>query len=233
VVQQKKPDLHWDAEARVGRIVFYSYEMRPGEHWDPRPDKIVGRCRRALDRWIGMGMRGLVVDLTSHHGGSYRPALHAIGLHVLKGCHLFDWERGKWCQRKTYDGEAEHSVELEPGSQAGRRVPSGGLRRLSTSARVAVVVSEGTSSSGEIAAAMLHGKEGVRTFGSSASTGGALSVNGGIEVAPGIVLNLTQALVRTSDGKLHSDECLHPDEVSGSPVDAAVRWASGKPASSL
>jgi len=226
-VYQRKPDLHWDAEALVGRIVFYTYVMLPGEHNDPRPDKIVVRCRRALDRWTALGMRGLVVDLTNHRGGSFRPALHAIGLHVLKGCFLFDWLEAAGGQRLTYDGEAIHAVDFknEPGSPDGI---SGGLRRLSTSARVAVVVSDRTSSAGEITAAMLQGKAGVRTFGSSASTAGALSVNQVSEVAQGIVLVLTTHLVRTSDGKLHSDELLHPDEVSKSPVEAAVRWASGR-----
>jgi len=117
----------------------------------------------------------------------------------------------------------EHFVDLEPGSQAARA-----MRRLSTSSRVAVVVSARTFSSGEIAAAMLQGKAGVRTFGRSASTQGALSVNQVIEVAQGIQLILTVRHVRTSDGRLHSDEILHPDEISDSPVEAAVRWASGR-----
>jgi C-terminal processing protease CtpA/Prc len=227
---QRPPDFFWDARRRVGRVKLYTYLMRRGEHWDPRPAHTVARCRRQLDAWLEAGMRGLVVDLSAHSGGSYRPALHAIGAHLLRGCELFSMVGADGgCQRVSYDGDAERH---------GRCRRSGRIALLSGAPgmRVAVVVSERTASSGEIAASMLVGKAGVRTFG-RAPTAGALSINEGFALGRHgagdleLLLLLTVRRVRTTDGVCHDDERLVPDVLTRRPVTEAARWAASRPTS--
>jgi C-terminal processing protease CtpA/Prc len=197
--------------------------MDPGEHWDPRPAHTVLPCRKKLDDWLAAGMRGLVIDVSDHNGGSYRPALHAVGAHLLRRCEVFSMVNGNEsrCIRVTYDGERQNEEET-------RKKHGTVNNRLSAPPgfRVAVVVSEHTASSGEMVAAMFHGKENVRTFGRSATTAGALSINQGYALAGNLQLLLTILLVRTTDGVRHDDEALVPDVVTSRPVTEAVRWAA-------
>jgi hypothetical protein len=230
IVNRKPPGLAWDARTRIGRVTLFTHWKLPGEPWDNRPEEHVACAHRALERWQAAGMRGLIVDLRSHHGGSFRPGLHALGGLLLRGSPLMRWVSrptdsgsGTWKVDTlvSYDGDKE----LHSASNQTRSPPT--VPRLPRShgplpLPVALVIGPGTSSSGEILAACLHGKPRVRSFG--APTGGALSVNEGFKVAPLIELMLTTRLVCTMDGVCHTDQRLVPDQRSKDPLADAEAW---------
>jgi C-terminal processing protease CtpA/Prc len=220
VKRQKQPDLKWDEDALVGRITLYTYVLEPDECYDPRPVKHVDRVRKTLTKWLLAGMRGLVVDLRKHHGGSFRPGLHAIGGHILRGSPLHRWvtqptSGGSWGidQLLSYDGDRICYSDTPKTGIKGHPLPP---------VPVAVLLGPGTASSGEIIAACLHNKPGMRSFG--APTAGALSVNQGFALGNGLELLLTVRNVCTTDGACHTDERLVPDVLTPDPELAATTW---------
>lgn len=216
---QRAPDMRWDAASRVAFLRFFTYVMDSGSPWDARPP-FVERCRAKLDAWLSrMDCRGLVIDLRKHHGGSYRPAMHSLGRHVLSRTVLFRWRSPRGTESvEAYDGEKQTTTRVVP-----RYVDAARTNAHSCPVPIAVLIGAGTASSGEIVAAMLAGKEGVRTFG--AQTAGALSVNEGFPFdARRVQLLLTVRHVRTTDSVLHVAETLVPDEVTHAPEQRAVQW---------
>lgn len=222
VHRNKIPKLSWDARTRIGCVTLFTHVLTPDNQM--RPDNHVGRVHRALAKWQAAGMVGLIIDLRKHHGGTYRVGLHAIGGFLLRGSHLMGWTSGQipGCSKDDqliwYDGEKEHFSKLtsESWSRAKLATPFEPL------VPVAVLIGRGTSSSGEIIAAALHKKPRIRSFGEA--TGGALSVNGGYIVAPGIELLLTARIVCTMDGACHLNEELLPDQKTMDPMGEAIAW---------
>lgn len=215
---QRAPEMRWDAKSRVGFLRFFTYVMDSGAPWDARPP-YVERCRAKLEAWLTrMDCRGLVIDLRKHHGGSYRPAMHSLGRHVLSRTVLFRWRSPRGAESvEAYDGEKQTTTRVLP-----RYVHAAHANAHSCPVPIAVLIGPGTASSGEIVAAMLAGKEGVRTFG--AQTAGALSVNEGFPFDARVQLLLTVRQVRTTDDALHTTETLAPDEATNAPEQRAVKW---------
>ena len=217
---QKQPDLKWDKETCIGCVTLHTYVMEPGENWDPRPPKHVDRVRRALTKWMALGMRGLIVDLRKHSGGSFRPGLHALGAHLLHGSPLLRWVRPNgtngFDELLSYDGDHVVHTDLAKGTTL--PVPV----HVPLPVPVALLIGPRTSSSGEIIAACLHSKAGMRSFG--APTEGSLSVNEGYDLGFGMELILTTCIVCTTDGVCHTDERLFPDVATDDPVSDAMKW---------
>ena len=218
---RKPPKFRWHAAERVGVVKFHTYVFSEGvdtsvdRPWDPRPESTVTVCRWQIDEWIRKGIRGIVIDLSDHRGGSYRPAMHALGEHLLKDQTLFE----------LVDRDGKHTPVLYSNDREADGERKGcGIGRLSK-IRVAIVVSSHTASSGEIVAAMLAGREGVRTFGKS-TTAGALSINEGYDLVAGYRMMLTVRKYASCSGVIYEDETIHPDAITSQPMRDAVRWAS-------
>lgn len=220
---RRPPKMTWHSVPRVGYIKFYTYVFTEGvdvsvdRPWDPRPESTVTACRWQIEEWIRKGMRGIVIDLSEHQGGSFRPAMHALGEHLLKDRKVYEMIDSQNKQTPVfYDGEKEIFGNKKRSSCS-----------LSALFRVAIVVSSKTYSSGEIVAAILHGREGTRTFGKT-PTGGGLSVNEGYNLTPDVSMLLSVRRYITCDGVIHTDEKIHPHEISPSPLKDAIRWAQTK-----
>jgi C-terminal processing protease CtpA/Prc len=155
VVRRRPPDLRY--VAGVGVITLYTYLWQPGEHWDPRPAATVDRTRAALDAWTARGLRGCILDLRKHNGGSYRPGLHAVGRHLLRGCTLFAWSRDSSVPVDSALRQRNWVLYGEDDREQHDRRYSGNAKAPG-SPRVAVLLGPGTASSGEILAAAFHGK---------------------------------------------------------------------------
>ena len=216
---QKKPSISWDPETKIMTLKFYTYLMEPDEGWDGLASRNVhvDRVRRALDRKAAE-MVGVVVDLSEHHGGSFLPFLHAVGMHFLRDVGLFHWVS------RDVTNE-EYLAYTSAGELVDRKELFERKASLSSDKKVVVIIGPRTASSGEIAAACFYKKAGARTFGSA--TAGFLSVNEGYDLGHGFVLNLTVMRVCTTDGVCHEDERLHPDVESSDPERDAIAWLSG------
>ena len=219
--RRRPPEFRWLLRPRVGTIKFFTFIQPEGDDDDPRPRNTVAATRTVLEGWVGRSATrstvGLVVDLRHHSGGNYRPALHALGGHLLHEKHRLSWvdrAGGEWST--FYDGDREVH------RKGPARLPEGYDNAVSGGARVAVLIGPKTGSSGEILAAMFAGKVGARLFG--APSAGALSVNGTYDLGFGVGVHLTTERVRTSDGVLHADERLVPDVLTKRPMTEAVAW---------
>lgn len=184
------------------------------------------RTVRAAIRNARQSGAGIVLDLRNHDGGNFHPVVRMFR-DLLKNTTVFAWcnEPPSSASRQWLTlGTSTHpkwkpSQSSYVGCLTQGRFVSG---EFSYPCSVAVLIGHGTASSGEISAAMFVGKTGVRLFGDRSA--GALTVNGGTAIAPGLELNLTQLLVVTTDSVMHFDERLTPDVITKNPLRDAHAW---------
>lgn len=185
----------------------------------------LGRCIRAQFRaWRERDrIRGLILDLRRHSGGSFWPVLYGLS-DLLVNVPLFAWvsdanvpsPRSKKWLRIERIAEDEMYGTSTTAFDASRAPPELAVAPFP----VAVLVGDRTSSSGEIAAALFQGKRDVRSFGTP--TSGELTANAGYGAPHGYALTLTVSLVATTDGRV--EERIRPDVVTARPLSVALRW---------
>lgn len=189
--------------------------------WDSQVETVRAALLRAREDGSG-----IILDLRPHSGGNYAPVV-SMFQDLFRNTTLFAWcnempSQGsrKWLTVRLKGRDrwmSTHSTYT--GLETSGRFVSG---ELAYPCKLAILIGPRTYSSGEIAASMFVGKPGVRFFGKS--SGGGLSVNEGVVISPGIKVNLTIALVATTDGVMHLDECLIPDEITDHPLRDARAW---------
>lgn len=197
----------------LGRFLTHIKTARPTlvrSDWD----RHVRNVRSAINRARKTGA-GIILDLRNHSGGNFQPVVDMFQ-DLFMNTTLFSWcndPPSRFSQQWiTQDpGHSEANLWMPAHASYAGSLTSGRYRsgQFNYPCIVAVIIGSGTASSGEIAAAIFVGKTGARLFGQK--TAGALSVNQGTAIAPGLELNLTQLLVATTDRVMHFDECLTPD----------------------
>ena len=174
---------------------------------------------------------GYVVDLRGNTGGNIWPML--IGLSGLLG----DGPQGLF---RTADGQDISYALMQSGAAVITDGPNAGVVLATAQgwrpmpelagAPVAVLVDDGTASSGEGVALAFVGRPFTRSFG--ARTYGVASANEGYALSDGVSLVVTVALMRDPTGATHPDGYA-PDEAvdpaGEAPVQAALAWLGAQP----
>lgn len=191
------------------------------QDWDDQVREVRSAVRAARKN-----NTGIILDLRKHSGGNFKPVVDMFE-DLFQNTSLFAWcNKVPTSKSKDWSNlgpEAKGTWRPDQHSYEGKitegRFISG---EFSYPCNIAVIFGSRTYSSGEFAAAMFCGKPGVRLFGQN--SGGGLSVNGGLEVVPGITLGLTTQLVATTDGVMHLAEFLKPDVYTKNPLRDAHTW---------
>jgi Peptidase family S41 len=180
-------------------------------------------------------IRGIIVDLRRHEGGSMWPGLYALG-QLLEGHVLFAFAniegpellRSKdWMtivKRKSgAHGPSAFSLQNCKSTMTCNTFKLDGMP-----VPVAVLIGPHTCSSGEFIAAALGAGGGhrdhVRSFG--ARTAGALTVNQSYDLVNGLSLWLTTHAV-IGCGQLMAEDAIDPDVATSDPERAARAWIRG------
>ncbi len=175
---------------------------------------------------------GYVVDLRGNTGGNIWPML--VGLSGLLG----DGPQGLF---RNADGADVDYAALRAGVAVVAEGPDAGVvlarardwRPLPglTDAPVAVLVDDGTASSGEGVALAFVGRPFTRSFG--ARTYGVASANQGYTLGDGVTLVVTVAMMRDPSGATHPEGYAPDDPVDPAGeavVEAALAWLNAQPA---
>lgn len=172
---------------------------------------------RGIDDAVEQGACAVIVDLRGNNGGDMGPML--AGLSAL-----------------LPDGQAMAFVDRhseQPVTVDGRGVRGGGSSVTAAGAGkhalpVAVLVDEGTGSSGEMTMLAFRGLENTRSFG--APTAGYTTANMVVTMPDEAQMLLTVAQVRDRTGEVFNDIPVQPDEVvTGDATGQAMNWLSARP----
>lgn len=167
---------------------------------------------QGLHNAIDDGACGVVVDLRGNSGGDMGPMVAGLSGLIPDGPAMH-----------FVDRHTEQPVIVEGNSVkgGGSAVSIDGAGKYSVP--VAVLVDEGTASSGEMTMLALRGLENSRSFGEP--TAGYTTANTVIDMPDGAQVMITVAQVRDRTGHVFNDTPIHPDETpAGDAVDAATRW---------
>lgn len=211
-IWRKLPDF--ELKNNIGIIKFYHFLWMSGKGSDlindKDQDKIVEAVTNKLDDWLNekrvKKIKGLIIDFSKHQGCSFRPVAFCFGKYFDTLFRFYQDTSTKWIsivKDKKVHIKYKSNKNYFP-------IP------------IAVIIGERTYSSGEIGAAMFYNKPNIKFFGQS--TGGGLSVKGGEKINDYLELNLTSALLQTTDKKIHYDEKLYPDVETKNPVKDAIKW---------
>ena len=212
-IWRKLPDF--ELKNNIGIIRFYSFVRMMGKGSDlindKDKDKIVEAVTNKLDGWLNekrvKKIKGLIIDFSKHHGGSYWPVAFCFGKYFDTLFRFYqDTSSTKWfsiVKDKLVDIKYKSNKNYFP-------IP------------IVVIIGKETYSAGEIGAGMFYNKPNIKFFGES--TGGGLSINEGQKINDYLELNLTRAIFQTTDKKIHYDEKLYPDVETKNPIKDAIKW---------
>lgn len=195
------------------------YVRIPGSSMEPQHEaETLQEQIQASDR---PGLVGWIVDLRGNHGGNLWSMLAGIGPILGDGVAGYfvepDGSREGW-------GYTDRSAWIE-GNQVITVERAHNLEQPSP--RVAVLIDQGTVSSGEAMAIAFRGRPGARLFGNR--TCGRATANRPFKLSNGATLFLTVAWLADRRGTIYEVE-IQPDErASGAAaVGAAVQWLREK-----
>lgn len=199
----------------IGIITYYSFiNCNDKKINDSDANQLIKLTNQQIKRWLSVDLiKGLIIDLRIHRGGSFYPIANAFkqyfsSMFAFKGNNYTTWiSYSKSKDKLIFIKKMKPIINLFP-------VP------------IAVLVSEETSSSGEFSACIFYKKPNVKLFGKT--TSGYLSANNGYDINENISLILTETLVETSDNVVHYDQKLKPDVITKEPLEDAIEWLNKK-----
>jgi hypothetical protein len=198
----------------IGRVTFY--------HFFGIDNKAESRMKELVGAFLNKPeLKGLILDLRYHTGGNVWPLIRSLK-HVLRGATLKANSQEPLGRRAN----VWERMGTRGGISVGKHTGTAELPHFS--APIAVLIGPNTSSSGEIAAAVFHGRPNSRSFGKP--TSGDLSSNGDLWVSEpdGLGIQITSSLITSADGTFHVGERLVPLVDTTRPVGEAQQWIRGK-----
>lgn len=166
---------------------------------------------KGLDGALSAGACGAIVDLRGNGGGDMGPMLAGVSPLVPDGTAL------------EFVGRSDTSpVIVSGGSASGGGTPTSVEGVGKYEVPVAVLIDEGTASSGEATALAFKGLGDARFFGRASA--GYASANIAFEMPDGALVMITTAEDRDRTGMVYGDSPVTPDEESDDAMGAARAW---------
>ena len=209
VLLRRPPNVFWDSRNKIGRIEYFRFK-KLGSKSEIASDtaKLVRLVKQNLKTWKQLGMRGLIIDLRKHYGGSMWPFVESLRQDVIGDASLLAWTNTKISKTKKKWINSSKNLDKFNGD-------------LKMKLPIAIIIGPDTTSSGEISAAIFKGRINSKSFGQR--TSGFLSANATIKLDKKYILILTVKLTQTADMQF-GDEFLRPDKKTTRPITDAKTW---------
>lgn len=189
-------------------IKFYIYINDHMRDWLKDQEKWVSKNKLKLDKLLKKDLKGIIIDLSDHYGGNMWPGVLALS-DIYGDTTLFKFtSERKW-------------VNLKSGKDELGKLNNNPLK---FNKPIGVIVSQKTSSSGEIIASTFKGRSNTFFLGNKTNrSGGYFSSNQGffIDKEKNLNLILTVSFIETVDEKVHTLEYLRAKK-SQNPIKEAV-----------
>lgn len=195
-----KPDIHF--KDKIGKMVLHPFIAKK-ENAQNEQNEIIKLIYETIDKWTGLNMKKLILDLRQFTGGSYIP--YVIGLQKIIGertLYGLKQENGKIEWINLIDGNIKSSNKL---------INNVNKQKL----QIRVLINENTKSAGEFLALMFKGQHNCKQIG--LNTGGLLSFNKTIKMNSKIILLLTKGNIIDTN----RNECtfIKPDVIKTDPLE--------------
>lgn len=210
---RRLPGIYWDKKEKIGRMEFYNFLDGTKKQREKDSNKIIQIINNTYNKWYNNNMKGLIIDLRYHTGGSQWPVLNGFSKNILNNTTLFAWYYGNG------DNQWVHFIN---GNTEIQRTMYKIKNYVNTNIPIALIVGDKTTSAGEIIASAFKGKKGVKVFGKP--TYGKLSANTTIKINNDIDINITSTLITSTNGKIYLKERLFPDKITNEPIKDAKKW---------
>lgn len=186
----------------------------------PRPehvDEYAGRGNEQILAAAPDASCGWIVDLRKNYGGNMWPMLGALSPLLPDGPLM---------QLIDRDGRTTEATLLPDGVYLGQELLAPAAAAKETGKPVALLQSDGTSSSAEAVLLSFAEKPGVRSFGVPSS--GLATVNAVRTLSDGTGLRITTSYMATASGQSADGGPLQPDVLTEDPLAAATDWLRGE-----
>ena len=210
------PYMKFNKKNKIGYIRFYQYNLpslKDMKSAEKIAEKFGKKVANKIKNWKKQNMKGLIIDLRYHYGGSIMPFYYSM-TNIFNNSTLLAWSKKKAKKdEKVWINIVNHKILYDQKFLNDK---------LNINIPIAVIIGPDTTSSGEIAAASFYGKDNVKFFGKR--TYGMLSVNYPYQINRDILINLTGTVINTTDLKFHKKEYLKPNIITNIPVIDAKKW---------
>ena len=209
---RKIPTFIFDDKTKIGKIIFYHFI---GGEDNIEFSKIVNITRKKLKIWNNQNIKGLIIDLTEHFGGNMWCVVDGLK-DILGNTTLFSWNNDKTNKNDKKWININNGVLTFNNNFI--------TNKINFIYPIAIIVSQNTSSSGELIASIFLGRKNTKFFGKNTNkTNGLMSVNNTISINNDISINLTEKLITTIDGIFHKEQIIYVNKTS-KPIIDAKKW---------
>lgn len=157
-------------------------------------------------------VKGAIIDLRGNSGGDMGPMITAVSPFLKDGDLLY------------YEYiDRDLTVQLEDGKSIGGGTQiETDISPFKLDVPVAVLIDDGTASSGEAVLMAFMGQQNTKTFGQP--TAGYASANVTLPLYDNAMINVTVAYNKTLDGKIFYDNPVIPEVETDIPLEKAKKW---------
>jgi len=165
-------------------------------------------------------IKGIIIDLTDHNGGWHQPCFMSLSTTILNNTTLFGNTTNK---KKIILSENWINIRNKKLFMNEPFLTN----KINTNLKVAVLVSNKTSSSGEFCASIFKRNiKNVKIFGEN--TKGYLTVNYPYPINEKYTINIPLSYCKTVNKKIQIKEYIKPDIYTNKPMTDAKKWISKK-----
>jgi hypothetical protein len=190
---RKPPLLTWNNN--ILTIKWFLYLNPNDGTWKETLTKYVKKTKNLIAKELKKQPSKLILDFTDHHGGNMWASILSMK-EIYGETTLLAFGKEKVLKK------SKNWINLINGKDKEGEFLT---KKLKFQKPIEVLVSDGTASSGELAAVTFIGRENVIVKGTSA---GWMSINEGYKINKDYELNLTAYLITTVDGKFHKKEII-------------------------
>ncbi len=210
LIKNKMPKIKVDKN-NILTIKYYSYIYNDDTDFY---EKYVKHVQYTISKNI-CKIKGIIIDLEDHYGGWMIPFIDSLSTTILNNTTLFKFQKDEDVNDKGWWNIKNKKIIYGSGKYFGREI--------NTDVKVAVLISNKTSSSGEFCASIFkRNLSNVKIFGQV--TKGYLTVNVSYKLNDKYTINVPVYYCATVDKKIHRDEKLKPDVITTKPISDAKKW---------
>ena len=189
--------------------------MGPNEKQNLKDElMIIKLTRYHIDLWLRKNMKGLIIDLRKHKGGSFYPFTMAMAP-ILFSTTIFGWGKEKVEQNEQKWINFDDIMNLLYNQKFL-------TKELPYDFPIAIIISNKTASAGEFSASIFNGRNNVKFFGKRSK--GLLSVNTTKNINEDIKIVIPTKFLTSVDGYFHKKEYIDVNVETNQPIYEAKKW---------
>ena len=77
--KRKMPDFNFDEKSKIGTIIYYQFLIDDNHNQNIKDEKnLIKLVKDKIQEWDQLNIKGLIIDLTNHYGGTMYPGINSL-----------------------------------------------------------------------------------------------------------------------------------------------------------